>query len=400
MTKDLSAKCKALLEANGVKEEGRIYTKPSPGCYDFLWLWDSCFHALIWSYFDIQRVVQELEAVFAGQGLDGMLPHMICFDKEKAKEKYHSPNGGIFKLWNKRGTSNLTQPPVLGLILWKVYQRTKNKKILERFFDKTLLYYNALKTKRDPDKDGLISIIHPWESGWDDSPRWDVVYGLKNPSKDKLTQIKVYLIDNYWDMEWNIGRIAKKDIFNVESVDFNSIYLSGLNSLIKIAGLLKRKEKDELLEGAKKTSNAIQGKMWHKDGYYDLFGKDERIIDKKTPAMFFPMFAELSNEDQAKRLIETYKSEFLTDYPVPTIALSDPAFDPKRYWRGTTWININWFVVQGFENYGFHKEAKNIFKKSNELIKKSGFREYYNPLTGEGLGAKNFSWSALILDLI
>ena len=395
MMLNLQEKCRALLEKNSVRYGNAVYTRPASGYYDFMWLWDSCFHALVWSYLDIEKAVEEIEAIFQGQTQAGMLPHMACFDKERAKKLHQSSNGGKFKLWNEGGTSNLTQPPILGFVLLRIYEHTKNKKILERFFDRTVLYYKALKKERDPDNDGLISIIHPWESGWDDSPRWDVVYGMENPSKEELAERKIALMDEYWKIDWNVERAS----FNVECVDFNSIYLSGLNSLTKIATILNR-EDEELLRAAEETANAIQKKLWHKDGYYDIFGKEEKRIARKTPAMFFPMFAGISDEEQAKSLVEVYKNEFLIDYPLPTISLSDSAFDPDRYWRGTTWINVNWFVIQAFENYGFHGEAVNILKKSYELIEKSGFREYFNPLTGRGLGAEDFCWSTLILDLM
>jgi hypothetical protein len=35
-----------------------------------------------------------------------------------------------------------------------------------------------------------------------------------------------------------------------------------------------------------------------------------------------------------------------------------------------------------------------------ELIENSGFREYYNPHTGEGAGAPDFGWSAIALEMI
>jgi alpha,alpha-trehalase len=193
---EIRKRCAALLEKNSVKYGDVVYTRPSSGYYNFLWLWDSCFHTLIWSYFDINRALQELEAIFCGQAPGGMLPHMICFDKKK--KLHRSPTVGEFKLWNDRGTSNLTQPPVLGFVLWRIYENTKNVKFIERFFDRTVDYYRALKKERDPDRDGLISIIHPWESGWDDSPRWDPVYGIKNPSKEDLAGRKLDLMNEYW----------------------------------------------------------------------------------------------------------------------------------------------------------------------------------------------------------
>jgi hypothetical protein len=31
---------------------------------------------------------------------------------------------------------------------------------------------------------------------------------------------------------------------------------------------------------------------------------------------------------------------------------------------------------------------------------RDGLREYYDPLTGRGLGARDFGWSTLLLDLV
>jgi hypothetical protein len=32
-------------------------------------------------------------------------------------------------------------------------------------------------------------------------------------------------------------------------------------------------------------------------------------------------------------------------------------------------------------------------------MERSGFREYYDPLTGEGHGAREFTWTGLLLDM-
>jgi len=37
-----------------------------------------------------------------------------------------------------------------------------------------------------------------------------------------------------------------------------------------------------------------------------------------------------------------------------------------------------------------------IVDRSLELLDREGFREYFDPLTGEGLGARSFSWSAAL----
>ena len=49
---------------------------------------------------------------------------------------------------------------------------------------------------------------------------------------------------------------------------------------------------------------------------------------------------------------------------------------------------------------GYSKEAEKLLLSVKQLISKSGFREYYNPFTGEGHGAHDFTWSGLVVDMI
>jgi hypothetical protein len=38
-------------------------------------------------------------------------------------------------------------------------------------------------------------------------------------------------------------------------------------------------------------------------------------------------------------------------------------------------------------------------EKTKELVLRGGFREFYNPFTGEPYGAPGFGWSTLVLDM-
>jgi glycogen debranching enzyme len=88
-------------------------------------------------------------------------------------------------------------------------------------------------------------------------------------------------------------------------------------------------------------------------------------------------------------------------FPLPSVPDKSPYFDPRRYWRGPVWINMNWFVIVGLQRYGFTEEAQWLRTHTLGLVEKSGFREYYNPMSGEGLGATSFSWTAaLTIDLL
>ena len=53
-----------------------------------------------------------------------------------------------------------------------------------------------------------------------------------------------------------------------------------------------------------------------------------------------------------------------------------------------------------FSNNGHPEVAAELIRTVKELIHKSGFREYYHPHTGEGCGAKKFTWSGLVLDMM
>ena len=56
--------------------------------------------------------------------------------------------------------------------------------------------------------------------------------------------------------------------------------------------------------------------------------------------------------------------------------------------------------MKGLRKHGYDNLADQIVEKMVEMIEERGFREYYNPETGEGYRRENFGWSTLILDLL
>ena len=105
-------------------------------------------------------------------------------------------------------------------------------------------------------------------------------------------------------------------------------------------------------------------------------------------------------EERCNALVRRLKdpAEFWPRYPVPSVPLNSPHFRPRSrlyLWRGPTWINTNWLVAEGLRRHGSDDLAEAISASSRELVERSGFREYYNPLTGEGGGEKEFGWSTL-----
>jgi len=82
------------------------------------------------------------------------------------------------------------------------------------------------------------------------------------------------------------------------------------------------------------------------------------------------------------------------------VPVDAPEFQESRYWKGPTWVNMNWAIIQGLEQYDERELADELRRRTLELIDRSGFSEYFSPLTGAGYGADEFSWTAaLTIDL-
>jgi len=71
----------------------------------------------------------------------------------------------------------------------------------------------------------------------------------------------------------------------------------------------------------------------------------------------------------------------------------------RRYWRGPTWVNSAWMVWLGMRRLGYEAEAQRLADNLIATVAREGLREYYDPRTGKGLGAKDFAWSALIAEM-
>ena len=87
-------------------------------------------------------------------------------------------------------------------------------------------------------------------------------------------------------------------------------------------------------------------------------------------------------------------------FPVPSVPTDARQYDEDRYWKGPTWINLNWCIIQGLREYGDAKLADELQRRTVDLVAQSGFAEYFSAKSGAPYGADDFSWTAaLALDL-
>ena len=63
-------------------------------------------------------------------------------------------------------------------------------------------------------------------------------------------------------------------------------------------------------------------------------------------------------------------------------------------------MNTSWLLVPAMRDLGYTADADRITDSMLLAVDRHGLREYYNPLTGVGLAARGFAFSALIVDLL
>jgi len=395
------------------------YTLPTNNkLYPAQWNWDSAFIALGYSYFNLNYALKEITTLLDGQWKDGMVPHIL----------FHNPNTNYYPnytAWNcgnKIRSSGITQPPILATILKLILDKNKisNKqtKEIKKIVKKIIRFHEWFIKFRDPKKTGLVSILHPWESGYDNSPIWDepmakvtIEKNLKykradnklikpdqrplNIDYDRYVSIK----NNLRKKKYNPKEIFKSSLFNVVDVGFNSLFLKANKDLIQISNKFNI-ETSKISNYVKVTEKNILKLYDKKKGIF--FSKDIRNNKKiYIPSItnYFILFADLDNDFINNKLIKNLKNHNKNDkYFFSSIKPSHNSFEEKRYWRGPVWINCNWFIYQGLKNKDL-KFSNYVKKKTIKLLEKSKFYEYFSCKNGQPMGAKNFSWSAsLYLD--
>jgi len=391
---NLDKEARRILESNRWTTKGFQYTIPSHDTYPYQWLWDSCFHAIVLSHFSLEDAKKELISLVSHQFEDGMLPHMIYWVKAEA----------IKVDWGKNDTSTITQPPILAYAVQDVYERTSNKAFLEEIYPSMMRFYRYLVTKRDPLDHNLAGIINPDESGEDNSPRFDKALNVPfDISNETHFRRRLELVEANKACNFEVELCTSKN-FWVKDVPFNVFLVENLKILGSLASLLGRTEDAEFCTlNAGLMTEAMREYMFEDGVFWSVMDADHEKIRVETWAHFAPLFAGLYTQEEAKTVVPTHfhnPKTFYSPFGIRTVSMREESYSANGFWRGPIWMSIHWFIYHGLLRYGFTAEAEDILKKSVKLLELSGFREYYNPETGEGYGAKDFTWGALVLDMM
>ncbi|HEX3245309.1 MAG TPA: trehalase family glycosidase [Chloroflexota bacterium] len=386
------------------------YIAPARHGYPHQWLWDTAFHAIVLCHLDPGWAEREIENFLRVQAADGFLPHVVFWDED------HVPLWGslLSKSTFHPHLSAITQPPVLAIAVEAVYSKTRSERFLEGVLPALSRYHDWLERERDPDRTGLLSIISADESGMDELPIFQYAAGLKHNSvwlfhffnrrADVLNKLHAY----------RLRTIFAADYFTVKDLLFNCLFIEAeraLARLLRTAGDAAGAARAD--QRAAWSAAALMRLCW--DGeehiFYPLYSRRNKRIPVKTVTSLVPLFLSDLPPERADRLVKEHvlnQDEFFLKYPFPSVSKDEAFFAPealpfywiKALWRGPTWFSTNWLLVKGLRKHGYDEIADLVVDRMVEMIDVHGFREYFNPLTGQGYGKRNFGWSALLLDLI
>jgi glycogen debranching enzyme len=401
----LRASARALLESNwreGTHRSGKDYgfTCPATPRYRHQWYWDSCFHAIVWSHFDPARAQRELRTLLRAGRSDGFIPHTAFWDAPARwrRAPFYATAGFAGDL-----ATESIQTPLIAV----AWERTaaaspdpaafvaEGLPALER-------HHEWLITNRDPDGDGLLSIVLPDESGLDDSPKYDRVFGWRAHWKPGYFA----LVAQARRAGYQATAVARSGDLHVEDVLVNVAHVLGCEALARMRG---ERGDGRWTRAARQTSSALLARCYDdSDGlFYDLAGRREQPVRVSTWSALTPIALAGIPESVRRRVIETHllhPDRYGAAVGIPSVAMDEPSFLPRfdmwRTWRGPAWMATAWLLVPALRELGYHDDAERIVASLASAVERAGWREYYNPLTGHGCAAHGFAMSTLLVDLL
>ncbi len=291
-------------------------------------------------------------------------------------EKFgHIPNG------NRLYYLSRSQPPFFCCLVDLLARYLGNEKIKEyiRPVEKEYEFWMASSPsnhRRIEMKDGYILSRY-----WDDNPapreeshREDMEIAQKNPQLDRkklFTDIRAGA-----ESGWDFSSRWFQDGMNMKTIRTTDILPVDLNCLlynieIRLSEWLrhfkKNKKSNEYRKLAITRKRAINKYFWNeKEGFYFDCTLDGKMTGIKSLAALYPLYFNIAHQDQADKVAEMVKKEFLYPGGVPT-TLTETG---QQWDKPNGWAPLQWITVKGLVNYGHTDLAEEIAARFLNLAQK------------------------------
>jgi hypothetical protein len=243
-------------------------------------------------------------------------------------------------------------------------------------------------------RDGLGPVIvHPWESGCDDSPRWDAWSGPVGAWSPMRARVVKGELVGALRLDEDGSPVASSG-FEVVSAAFAALVAFNARELASVTG------DGALLEGADAIGAALDTR-WNPEAavWADAVvvgpSSGRGALPVRTVEAMLPVL--VSTDDAAvgaafAALVDP--SAFGGAFGPAGVHRGEPAFDPGTYWRGAVWPQLMYLLWLAAHRRG-HPVASVLRDQLRAGAWRSGFSEYWDPDTGLAGGAAPQSWTAL-----
>jgi hypothetical protein len=346
------------------------YAVPS-ATYPYRWLWDSAFHAVVRAALgQPDKAAAELRFAHRHQHPSGFVAHI----------DHVSDPDAFAAFWGRAGDSTITQPPVSGHAVAELARVTGA--VDERLAIAAAAHLRFCFGRRHPS--GLPAVAHPWETGCDDSPRWDH-WGAADPAR--WFTVKGELVAGLRIDTAGAAVGSAVAGFDCAPVGFAAICAWSARQLLAVAPGID----DTLAAEADAVAEALRGRWdparrcWVDAGAHEATSGCTRTVEA-----LLPLLVEDRPEVCATVLAELADpAAWAGRYGPRGVHPAEPAYDPGRYWRGGVWAPLAYLL----DRAGAPPAA--VARPAVAGAVASGWAEWWHPDTAAAGGAVPQSWTGL-----
>ena len=355
------------------------FTVPNATTYPWQWLWDSCFCAVVWADLgDDERAIQELRTALAHQGPTGFVPHVTYWGDERFLEPF----------WGRSATSAITQPPMFGHAVVELVRRGID--VPGDVVDRSAACLRFLLEERRRTRGGLVEMVHPWESGADDSPRWDALVAGELTAEAWYARKGELVHALRFD---DAGAPVANDECPVGSVAFSALIAWNAAELARLTGDGALADRASELAGALSTRWEPELGTWVDDGPTEATSGRVRTLEAMLPALVDPEAAHVQRA--LDELVDP--AAFGAPFGPTGVHRGEPSYDPATYWRGPAWPQLSYLVWCAARGAGRDDVALAVAERLTSGAVTSGLAEHWDPDTARPGGAAPQSWTGLAL---
>jgi neutral trehalase len=417
MSEHLDAEAVEVLKTN---DRGG-YTVPTARLYPYQWNWDSAFVALGYGAFDRVRAWTELEFLLEGQWDDGMVPSILF----RHDDPDYFPGPGVWQTRTARAvappmpSTGISQPPIMATAMHELvasgdqYDLDRAASMIDRVVDWHVWF------QRDRSTDGVVATVHPWETGRDNCPDWEIgldamtvdealepyqrkdtqhAQARQRPRQDQYDKF-ITLVKFARERGWDQRRFTDESPFLMADPGIHFILLRANRDLLRLAEQVGNENAVNNLQQLIAQGERSTDQFWNDDiGAFTARNmKTGEFSGGVSNASFLCFAANAGTDIQRQRTIEHLERiQKQVKFLMPSWDPAAEGFDAQRYWCGPVWPQMNYLISLGLAEQGYNSHAQKVRQDLCQLIQQSGFRECFDPVTGEGCLGKQFSWTAAI----